>query len=368
MRILRVAQKYYPDVAGGGAYHVHAMSRDQAATGHDVTVLTVRRDEAPRREQRDGYTVLRREPTVSVLGNDLSVALAQELRRADGYDVVHAHSHLYFATNLAALGRRFDDTPLAITNHGLYSQSAPHWLFDLYLRTLGRATFDSADVVFCYTDTDRERLRELGVATDVAVVANGIDTDRFRPGEPASDDHQGPSLLFVGRLVEGKRPRDAIDALAHVVAEYPDSTLSFAGDGHLREPLQEYATAAGLAEHVEFLGHVDYDDMPGLYRGADLLVLPSESEGLPRTVLEALATETPVVTSDLEQLDALVERGGVSVPVGDAERLGTAVRELLADPARRARLGRAGREHVVAAHNWAATVELTTERLTELVE
>jgi glycogen(starch) synthase len=76
MRILRVAQ--YPEVPGGGTYHVYALSRDQAAMGHDVTVLTVSGDDKlTRREERDGYTVVRRSPTVEVLGNEISVGLVR---------------------------------------------------------------------------------------------------------------------------------------------------------------------------------------------------------------------------------------------------------------------------------------------------
>ena len=117
MDILRVAQTVYPEVKGGGAYHVHAMSRDQAAMGHDVTVVTVGADgDHPRRERRDGYTLVRLPLTATVFGNEISTAMARYLRRADGFDVVHAHSHIYFSTNLAALRRRLGGPPLAVTD------------------------------------------------------------------------------------------------------------------------------------------------------------------------------------------------------------------------------------------------------------
>jgi len=108
MRILRIAQKVYPEVKGGGTYHIHAMSRDQAAMGHDVTVVTTRVDASlPRLEETEGYTVVRLSPGVDILGNDVSPAVAQYLfRRAGTFDVVHAHSHLYFVTNVTALCRR----------------------------------------------------------------------------------------------------------------------------------------------------------------------------------------------------------------------------------------------------------------------
>jgi glycosyltransferase involved in cell wall biosynthesis len=370
VRILRVAQTVYPDVTGGGAYHVHAMSRDQAAAGHDVTVLTVARDpDAPRREERDGYTLLRRPATVEPLGNAVSLGVARELARAGAYDAVHAHSHLYFSTNVAALRRRLRGPPLAVTNHGLYSQTAPEALFDRYLRTLGRATFDSADTVFCYTGADRDRLRDLGVSTDVTVVPNGIDTGRFAPDGPASDRvPPGPVVLFVGRLVEGKRPRDAVRALARVRERTgPDARLVVAGEGPLREPVTDLAADLAVRDAVTLLGHLPYDEMPRLYRAADALVLPSRAEGLPRTVLEALASGTPVVTSDLPQVAPVAEAGGRTAPPGDVAAFADALATLLEDDDLRASLGAAGRARVAAEHDWSDTVARTTDRLAALV-
>lgn len=117
MRILRVAQKLYPDTNGGGQYHVHAMSRDQAAMGHDITVLTTREEASlPRVEENHGYKIVRVSPGVTIAGNDVSPGVARFLWSIDNnnFDVIHAHSHLYFSTNLAALKRRLGDTPLSL--------------------------------------------------------------------------------------------------------------------------------------------------------------------------------------------------------------------------------------------------------------
>ena len=362
MRILRVAQKLYPEEPGGGTYHVHAMSRDQAAMGHDVTVVTVRRDPAePWIEQRDGYTVVRFNPTVSPLGNDVSLGVAQYLASDLDFDVVHAHSHLYFSTNLAAL-RRLGDTPLAITNHGLYSQNAPEWVFDAYLRTLGRWTFEQADVVFCYTPEDRERVRHFGVDSRIEVVANGIDTARFSPEGPGSDrvGAAGPAVLFVGRFVEGKRPGDAVRAVARLRETRPGAELFLCGEGPLREELVGLADEFGVSDAVHFLGHLPYDEMPRVYRAGDTLVLPSRAEGMPRTVIEAMASGLPVVASDLEQVAPVVERAGVAVPVGDVEGFAAGLDGVLE--------GDHGDPRAVAKEgfDWAETVERTTAVLEEL--
>jgi len=361
MRILRVAQKVYPEIPGGGTYHVHAMSRDQANMGHDVTVLTVEREgERPHTEVRDGYTVVRYPVSASVLGNDISAGVASYLRAAEDYDVFHAHSHLYFSTNLAALRRATGGPPLALTNHGLYSQNAPEWLFDLYLRSVGRWTFDQADVVFCYTDEDRERVRGFGVDSRIDVIANGVDTERFTPDGPASEliDHDWPVVLYVGRLVEGKRPQDAIRAVSQL-SDKLAVKLYVLGDGPMRDKLE------GMADQsvVEFLGHIPFDEMPAVYRAGDVLLLPSRAEGLPRTVLEAFASGVPVVSSYLEHTASVVQKGGETVEIGDVEGYVRALERVLD---RRADLGAAGRETVVEKFRWRETVERTTAVLKSL--
>jgi len=360
VRILRVAQKLYPEVPGGGPYHVHAMSRDQAAMGHDVTVLTVTDDDSlPRREQRDGYTVVRRKPTVELLGNEISAGVAQFLRDADDFDVVHAHSHLYFSTNLTALKRWLGETPLAITNHGLYSQNAPEWVFDAYLRTVGRWTFNQADVVFCYTEVDKKRVLDLGVRSQIKVVPNGIDTERFTPTGPESKliDAEGPVVLFVGRFAEGKRPWLAVEAFAEVLETYPGAKLYLCGDGGVREELEAQVEDLGIEESVTFLGHVPYNEMPKVYRSGDVLVLPSRAEGVPRTVLEAMASGLEIVMSDLEQVaPTLGERGHVVADSGDRS-FADGLIEAIEDSSRES--GQLATDD----HRWADTVKRTTRCL-----
>jgi len=226
-------------------------------------------------------------------------------------------------------------------------------VFDLYLRTVGRWTFERADVVFCYTDEDRDRVRAFGVDSRIEVVPNGIDTDRFRPEGETSDriDHDGPVVLFVGRLVEGKQPTNAATAVSRL-AEERNTKLYVAGKGPLAEELSD--------DHVELLGQLPYEEMPAVYRAADALVLPSRAEGLPRTVLEAMASGAPVVVSDLEQVAPVVGDGGVTVPVGDVEGFVSGLKQVLdgevPDP----------RSRVVSRFDWADTVEQTTRVLKEL--
>lgn len=368
LEILRIASDLYPDVLGGGAIHAHAMSRRQAAAGHDVTVLTSDHGDrsAPRTETRDGYTLRRLREVVRPVENSITPGIFPALReRVPTADVVHAHSHLYFTTNASALSARFSETPLVLTNHGLISQTVPRWVHDIYLPTVGRFTFNSADRVLCYTEMDRRRLRERSIDAPIDVIENGIDCDRFTP--PA-DKPRDQALLFVGRLVDRKGVRTLLDAFARLSDRRPQLELRLVGDGPERSTYEARSRGLGIADRVEFLGRVDYEAIPRQYQQSQVFVLPSLNEGLPRTVLEAMACGTPVVTSSLPQLEPLVAGSGYTVDAGDTSGFVEAIDDLLSDDDRRARMGERGRQTVRAEHSWSETVRRTTNVYHELVD
>ncbi|UPV76666.1 glycosyltransferase family 4 protein (plasmid) [Halorussus limi] len=362
----------HPEVPGGLGLHVHSLSEKQAEMGHDVTVLTSDHGDRslPRTEVRDGYALKRHREVARPVDNSIVPGVAKSLwDLADEYDVVHAHSHLFFSSNVAAAMAALTDVPLVVTNHGLFSQSANQTVQEAYLYTVGRKTFDAAERVFCYSETDRDRLQSYGVETPVSVVRNGIDCTRFRPVEASQSDEgreeserggDGDTLLFVGRLKPGKGVRVLLRAMAELGEEFPDATLRIVGDGPLRESLEEYAAECGVADRVTFTGWLSQDRLPEEYGEATVFVLPSLNEGFPRTVLEALACETPVVTTDLPQLESVLDGVGLTVPPKSPDLLASAVGELLADDERRERMAAEGRSLVAERYSWDRTVEETT--------
>jgi len=367
LSILRVATDLYPDITGGGAIHAHAMSKRQAEQGHDVTVLTSDHgdSEKPTVERRDGYTVVRHRQIVRLFGNSITPGIVSSLlRRVSDIDVVHAHSHLYFTANVASLVAKLADVPLVVTNHGLISQTAPEWVQRVFIPTVGRFTFNASDRVLCYTETDRQRLRERDIITPIEVINNGINCQRFTPGDDANERR----LLFVGRLTDGKGLPILLDAFARLAASYPDLELRVVGDGPNRTSYERRCERLGIADRIRFIGDISYDEMPRHYRESTVFVLPSHSEGLPRTVLEAMACETPVVTTALPQLEPVVDGAGYTVERGSVSGFVSSIAELLKDRATRREFGRHGRQQVLEANAWNRTVEETTDVLSELAD
>jgi glycosyltransferase involved in cell wall biosynthesis len=177
-------------------------------------------------------------------------------------------------------------------------------------------------------------------ADRTVVIHNGVplDVPRRRP-------HAGPAILLsVGRL---RAPKDFLTLVRAVAALDPGSArLRIAGDGPDRPALEAEIERLGVGEHVELLG--TRDDVPELLAGADVFVLSSDSEGLPMSVLEAMAAGLPVVASAVGGVPEAVRDGetGTLVPPRDSTALAEALRRLVADPALRERLGGEGRQRV----------------------
>jgi glycosyltransferase involved in cell wall biosynthesis len=366
LSILRVAADLYPDVTGGFPIHAHAMSKRQAEQGHDVTVLTSNHgDDHETSAARTPYSVVRHRQVARPFGNSITPGVARSLRtRLADVDVIHAHSHLCFSTNVAAAIARVSDVPLVVTNHGLVSQTAPGWLQKLFIPTVGRFTFNAADRVLCYTETDRDRLAERDVAPPIEVVKNGVNCELFSPNGTTENEQ----LLFVGRLTDGKGLPTLIDTFDRLSRQYPELTLKIVGDGPGRERYEKRCRRMGIDDRVTFAGNLPNHAMPREYCESLVSVLPSHNEGLPRTVLEAMACETPVVTTALPQLEPVVDGAGYTVERGSTSGFVDAIGRLLDDEAKRRAFGEAGREHVLAENAWSRTVAETTAILQEVVE
>lgn len=154
-------------------------------------------------------------------------------------------------------------------------------------------------------------------------------------------------VLFLGRLWREKGIDDLLAAAARIAPGIPELRLVCAGDGDVGR-VGAAARSLGLADRIELPGWLDGDPKAAALREAAVFVLPSYAEGLPMGVLEAMAQGVPVVATDVGGVREALGEAGLLVPAGDVAGLAEALAALLQDPARAARLGRAGRERAQA--------------------
>jgi sugar transferase (PEP-CTERM/EpsH1 system associated) len=190
------------------------------------------------------------------------------------------------------------------------------------------------------------------------LINNGVDTEHFKPGAQAPDHFV---IGTVGRVQDVKHQAGLVDAFIALRALLPDQharlRLAIVGDGPLRPRLEQQVAAAGIGDVVSLLGA--RSDIADLMRGFSLFALSSIAEGTPVTLLEAMATGLPVVSTAVGGIPELIADGvsGTLVPAGDPAAMAAALAHYAGDAALAARHGAAARARIEAHNSVAAMVQ-----------
>ncbi len=230
----------------------------------------------------------------------------------------------------------------------------------LFFQALVPRSVRRAERVFTVSDRTKSDLVSLyGIDEDrVVVTPSGVDPI-FHPGRPA--DNGSPYALFVGALQPRKDPVALVEALA--LADGDLRLVLVGPEKHGVEALRGTIARLGLEQRVDFYGYVEREQLADLYRGAACFVLPSRWEGLGLTVLEAMASGTPVVATTAGALPEVTAGAAVLVPPGDPRALADGIRRALAE---REQLVGAGLERA-REFTWERMARRTLEVYRELV-
>lgn len=235
-------------------------------------------------------------------------------------DIVHAHaSH---AHGIAVLARVFGGRHQVVVTRRVNFPPKSHFL--------NRWKYKSADRILCVSQKVADTLNDYGLtAPQIKTVHSAVDEARAEM-TPVSRESLSlpPDSLFLfsaGSLVDHKDHANLLDAFARVREEFPQAQLCIAGDGPLRGKLEEQRERLKLTDAVQFLGY--RSDAPGITRTADLYISSSWSEGLGTSILEALASGTPVVAAEAGGAREMVVPGetGYLVPSRDDKALADAM-------------------------------------------
>ncbi len=376
LRVALLTREYPPEVYGGAGVHVAYLARELASLV-DVTVHCQGADRPDAVAHRPWDHLAGANPALGVMSADLSMTAA-----TGSADVVHSHTwYANLAGHLAAL---LYGVPHVVTVHSLeplrpwkaeqlgggYALSS--WCERVAVESAAAVVAVSAgmrdDVLAAYPAVSPDRVR---------VIRNGIDTAEYAP-DPATGvldaygvDPGRPSVIFVGRITRQKgvpvllRAAAALDPAAQLVlcAGQPDTAELAAEVEALVADLR--ATRSGVIWIPEMLPK---RAVIQLLSHATVFACPSLYEPLGIVNLEAMACGTAVVASAVGGIPEVVSDGvtGLLVPPGDPGALAGALGALIADPARAAALGRAGRARAVAEFGWPAVATQTAALYAEL--
>lgn len=267
-----------------------------------------------------------------------------------------------FVTALVGLAlRRRMSVPLIIQDHSSFLESqhfAAETPRNRVLRWVAMQTMPRADAVRVVNWQEKAGAVRLGLpAQRMCVIPLVPSLAPFADAQTEASamwrsalglSAETPLVLWVGRPVIFKNLPMLLQSFTHVRAAVPDAVLVLAGD-MAGTDIPAQITAAGLDGAVRLPGAVPHADLPALYQAATVYVLSSNYEGLPGVLLEASAASLPIVSTANNGSKDLIRDGvtGLLTPIGDAAAMGAALIALLRDPARRAQMGAAARQHVL---------------------
>lgn len=374
MRVTFLNKYYYPHL-GGVEYILRDIAEGVAARpGMTAKAIVANEGRETVRETVGGVDVLRSGRAFAYASTPVAFGIASairaEARSADPPDLFNLHfPYPWGETVFMAVD---PGTPMVVTYHSdIVRQKALGTLYGPLMHRLMRR----ADLVIA---TSPNMVRHSEVLSPVAekcrVVPFGLDPTQYE-GTPevlarAAELHAGhtrPIILFVGRLIYYKGADILVSAMADV-----DADLVIIGKGPLETSLREAAASMGIADRVTFLQPVSEADLVAWYHAADVFCLPSvaRSEAFGLVQMEAHASGTPVVSTDLTTGVPFVNQDGVSgivVAPGDAAALARALQTLASDEELRRRMGEAARDRVRRDFTIERMVDQTLEVFAEAV-
>ncbi len=342
--ILRLANAL---TEGGASVQVLAPAAPQLPDTDVIDGIPVRRFHyAPRKWETLAYTGTMAEQVAGSFRGKAALAGmlsrgALALRRTAAEfapDVIHAH--WWFPAGLIAFASR-SAKPLVTTMHGSDVRLAKRsvWAPALFRRVMAKSAVVTAVSEYLATEA-----QSMAPNLDVRVEPMPVNVGLFMPGENMRLPNR---FLFVGRLNAQKGIGLLLEALA---ASSSGASLDVVGDGDGRAAFELRAHALGLATRVHWLGAQTQEQLVPLYRGATAVVIPSENEGLGLVAVEAQLCETPVIAFRSGGLPDVVSSGetGLLTPPGDVRALAAAMDTMIANAAKAAAMGRAGRTVALA--------------------
>jgi len=359
MRIGIVTECYQP-VINGVVFSILNFKKTLESRGHDVFVFT------PANGHHGGDETLvacRSIGHPAYPGYGLTLPFNRKQRAiARTLDVIHVHHPFVIGRHALALARSCDK-PLVFTNHTQYSQ------YSHYIPLLGTvfkgaveryvtSFIQQCDLVVAPSEGISRYLKAQHVTRPIEVVPNGIDTTKFTElllDRRAAKERLGLEpdtviILYSGRIALEKNLDFLLDGFKALLSRMASTKLKFviAGAGPQEENFRKMASARGLDDVVVMLGAQPYDEMPKVYRAADLFATASTTEVHPLTIMEALASGLPVVALMAMGTGDIVTHGEDGLLAGKTvENFSSALARMIEDTSMREKMARNARTGAV---------------------
>lgn len=357
MKIAITIPLFPPKWLAGMEIATYNIAKHLARMGHEVHVITALDEGLPKESMEEGFHVhrifWRKIRFVGVISFWAKVFLI--LRKVNP-DIIHAQS-------IGICIPAFIAKKLLRKPYVVWGRGSDVYLPGKFIKSISKLVLKNANMVIALTDDMKREMQKI-CSRDVSVIPNGIDSERFENLSRESirkklkiEDNE-KIITFVGTLRPVKGLKYLIKAMKFMIEENKNVKLMLVGDGEEREELESLVEDFGLKERVEFIGRVQNEEIPQYLVTSDVFVLPSLSEGFPVTILEAMASELPIVATKVGGLPEIIKDGenGFLVEPKYPEKIAEMVLLVLGNDELRERISKKNKEKAKD-YSWDCVVE-----------
>ena len=323
--------------------------------GHEIKIFTTSLTGGDEVQEYENITVYRYKKLFKVQHTPISFGLLKEPLKHD-VDVVHIQRGSPSGVIAGYIYSKIKKKPFVVTYHNDPVTGGESLMRENLVNMFGkfqRRILMDADIITTLSLNLFKKSKFLrDICYKVKIVPNGVNSGDFN--SIGTKYRHKNTILFVGSLTEWKAPHVLLKSLGEVVKKFPDLRAIFVGDGILKEKLRTLSLELGLQDCVIFKGFIiNEEEKIKYYKSAEILVMPSYSEGFPITLLEASAFGLLLIVSDIEEFKAFIEENhnGVFFRVGDSLDLANKITKVLEDERLKRKFGYVAKEKV-RRFNW----------------
>lgn len=349
LKVLMVNYEF-PPIGGGGGTTTRFLAKHIAKLGVGVEVVTAKLVPTDIFDHPDGFKV----HYVGPVKNKLSGTHIPELARFALTIIYYSKTliqtikpdlvHCFFTLPSGSFGlycKKVYKIPYLISALGadVPGFSIGDWRLNVYhalTHVLSKSIWNNSSYVVANSTSLRDTCKQFSPKHNIEIITNGVDSDLFYPANKTTNPpYKEVQLLFISRLMLQKGVDTLIKACGILSAKgIQNYKLTIVGEGHLKDLMFSLIDKYKIREKINFLGWRDLEELPDIYRSADIFILPSVMEGMSSVTLQAMACGLPIIASRVKGFEAILEESvnGLTAEYNNAEEFANAIEKLIKSP------------------------------------
>ena len=352
MKIAILVSGFPPDRVGGMEIASYNIAKHLANKGHSIHIITSSYSDSLNEDKFVVHPVgMRKTKIIGPLFDQRNILpVIKEINP----EIIHAQG---ISTSGISGFTAFLIKKLLKIPYVVYGRGGDIYPFNVE-KILVKAILNNANSVIALTEHMKKEMQKIS-AKEISVIPNGIDIDRFNDSSPKFSESSDTKIIFVGNLRLEKGLSYLIEAMRYITKKDINSRLLIVGEGPQKENLEKLVTKLNINDIVTFSGKVATEEVPVYLKNSDIFTLPSLQEGFPNVLLEAMASGLPVVATDVNGINEIIEdcKNGFLVRPQNSKEIAEKILLLLEDNELRKRISKQNMKKA-SKYSWKQTVQM----------